>query len=140
MQKGLPFEDGKRYTLKQYKEMAESFSSNWETRPGFSKECVDKTYWEVVQSQKEPVVVAYGSDISFTSGFPTNVPVDSEPSGGDDIDKEMANSCWNLNNVPHSKDSLLEYVQESVAGVTTPWVYAGMLFSTFCFHVEDNCL
>ena len=47
---------------------------------------------------------------------------------------------WNLNNMPHLPSSLLRLVSEAVGGINVPWLYMGMLFSTFCWHVEDNYL
>eukprot|EP00958_Prasinococcus_capsulatus_P028731 scaffold7207_cov520-Prasinococcus_capsulatus_cf.AAC.3 len=144
LKEGAPFKDGKRYNLTQYKLMAEQFSKLWEAKEGFDKTRVDDTYWSLVEAGLGSVIVEYGSDIQHTSGFPVqNGPelqsrdMESHEEGKDG---SIASSPWNLNNIPRSKDSLLEYVQENVAGVTSPWVYAGMLFSTFCFHVEDNWL
>jgi len=36
--------------------------------------------------------------------------------------------------------TFLHHLRESVAGVTRPMMYIGMLFSSFCWHVEDNYL
>jgi histone demethylase JARID1 len=33
--------------------------------------------------------------------------------------------------------SIADTRKEYISGVTTPWVYMGMMFSTFCWHVED---
>jgi len=56
-------------------------------------------------------------------------------------DQEYYRECgWNLNNMPHLPSSLLRLVSEAVGGINVPWLYMGMLFSTFCWHVEDNYL
>lgn len=47
---------------------------------------------------------------------------------------------WNLNNLPHVEGSLLRYLSDGVNGVNVPWLYLGMMFATFAWHVEDNFL
>jgi len=50
----------------------------------------------------------------------------------------MVKSGWNLNNLPYV--SVLQHLGQSIPGVTRPMLYVGMLFSTFCWHTEDNFL
>lgn len=47
---------------------------------------------------------------------------------------------WDLNNLYQQTHSLLAMLDEVVEGVTYPWLYFGMLFSTFCWHNEDHFL
>ena len=34
--------------------------------------------------------------------------------------------------------NLLRHVEENIPGVMVPWVYMGMLFSSFAWHIEDH--
>ena len=53
-------------------------------------------------------------------------------------DEEISKSPWNLNNLPVSKYSLLRHIEMDISGMKIPWLYAGMLFSCFCWHTEDH--
>lgn len=62
-----------------------------------------------------------------------------------------ANHSWNLNNLPVLRESVLSHIDTGISGksyvnlklilisgMMVPWVYVGMCFSTFCWHVEDH--
>jgi len=86
------------------------------------------------------VVVEYAADLPSTkygSGFPTI-------HGGritDDLNfQDEKTHPFNLNNLSRAKDSLFQIItrkQESISGISSPWMYSGMLFASFCWHVED---
>jgi hypothetical protein len=81
--------------------------------------------------------------------------------GTEDFYKETR---WNLNNIPsapgsvraamprrflvtflvrlisHCKKQVLRHIATPLNGINVPWVYFGCLFSTFCWHNEDNYL
>ena len=42
--------------------------------------------------------------------------------------------------LPTLPGSLLRYLDKKVSGLIAPWMYVGMLFSSFCWHNEDNYL
>ncbi|CCM06448.1 uncharacterized protein FIBRA_08712 [Fibroporia radiculosa] len=93
---------------------------------------VENEFWRLVQSQQETVEVEYGADVHSTthgSGMPT---LETHP-----LDPYSKDS-WNLNNIPILSDSLLRYIKSDISGMTVPWTYVGMVFSTFCWHNEDH--
>jgi len=66
---------------------------------------------------------------SISSGMPTLETHPLEASSKDP---------WNLNNLPIVSDSLLRFIKTDISGMTVPWTYVGMVFSTFCWHNEDH--
>lgn len=92
-----------------------------------SVEDLEVDFWKTVEDSEESVEVLYGADIetsSTGSGFPTT--------------GKFANHCWNLNNLPREPSSLLRLIPDNIPGVLVPWLYVGMRFSAFCWHVEDH--
>nr|BAK04764.1 predicted protein [Hordeum vulgare subsp. vulgare] len=102
---------------------------------------VEKLFWEIVEGKAGELEVMYGSDMDtskYGSGFPRlGDPV--LPSVDPEIWQKYCSSPWNLNNFPNLPGSVLRTVQDKIPGVMVPWLYMGMLFSSFCWHVEDHC-
>lgn len=77
-------------------------------------------------------------DTLFLHGLPHDLP-DRKASEQLRIDiQRYAEDAWNLNNLPKLKGSLLRHVDQDIKGVMVPWIYMGMMFSTFCWHIEDH--
>uniref|UniRef100_A0A452Y7E4 JmjC domain-containing protein n=1 Tax=Aegilops tauschii subsp. strangulata TaxID=200361 RepID=A0A452Y7E4_AEGTS len=114
------------FEIKQHKEM-------W--RP--SVEEIEGEYWRIVVCPDDEVEVDYGADLDtaiFSSGFPKSYLSDANKQDPYGL------SCWNLNNLRRQPRSVLSFETEDISGVVVPWLYVGMCFSSFCWHVEDHFL
>lgn len=103
-----------------------------------SVENIEGEYWRMVEKPTEEIEVLYGADLEtgvFGSGFPKNAQQVNS-----DSDIKYINSGWNLNNFPRLPGSVLSFESSDISGVLVPWLYIGMCFSSFCWHVEDHHL
>lgn len=131
----------KEYTLQTFGEMADTFKSEYFTKPAhmIPTELVEREFWRLVSSLEEDLSVQYGADIHVLdqgSGFPRLSDSSKHPLSPDEM--VYAKSGWNLNNLPVSKQSLLSCMSGDISGMKVPWVYVGMCFSAFCWHIEDH--
>ncbi|XP_054811228.1 putative lysine-specific demethylase JMJ16 [Prosopis cineraria] len=148
------FEPGPEFTLETFQRYADEFkaryfrknesisnmggnttmSKGWEP----SVENIEGEYWRMVERPTEEIEVLYGADLEtgvFGSGFPRKLGEIGSDSG-----KEYIKCGWNLNNFARLPGSLLSYESSDISGVLVPWLYIGMCFSSFCWHVEDHHL
>jgi len=115
---------------------------------------LETDYWNIVETPNQELSVDYGNDVdttTFGSGFPLSergrsVMGSPDPEKADlpepkfDDDDYYKETWWNLNNIPSAPDSVLGHVRVGINGINVPWMYHGCLFSTFCWHNEDNYL
>ncbi|PHH65649.1 hypothetical protein CDD81_1735 [Ophiocordyceps australis] len=137
------FEEGGLYSLRQFQQKANDFKQGYFERKmpydhalnchrPVTEHDVESEFWRLVSDLEETVEVEYGADIHCTthgSGFPT---VERNPKSPYSTDP------WNLNVLPFHTDSLFRHIKSDISGMTVPWVYVGMIFSTFCWHNEDH--
>ncbi|XP_026867993.2 lysine-specific demethylase 5C isoform X1 [Electrophorus electricus] len=134
------FEQATReYTLQSFGEMADTFKADYFNMPVHMvpTELVEKEFWRLVSSIEEDVTVEYGADIhskEFGSGF----PVKNGKRHLSEEDEEYARSGWNLNVMPVLDQSVLCHINADISGMKVPWLYVGMVFSAFCWHIEDH--
>uniref|UniRef100_A0A8C3HTB6 [histone H3]-trimethyl-L-lysine(4) demethylase n=1 Tax=Chrysemys picta bellii TaxID=8478 RepID=A0A8C3HTB6_CHRPI len=134
------FEQATReYTLQSFGEMADAFKADYFNMPVHMvpTELVEKEFWRLVNSIEEDVTVEYGADIhskEFGSGFPIS---DSKRRLCPE-EEEYAASGWNLNVMPVLQQSVLCHINADISGMKVPWLYVGMVFSAFCWHIEDH--
>ncbi|MFT7814079.1 lysine-specific demethylase 5B isoform X2, partial [Arapaima gigas] len=139
-QEAFGFEQACRdYSLRAFGDMADSFKSDYFNMPVHMvpTELVEKEFWRLVSTIEEDVTVEYGADIAskeFGSGFPIrNGKFKVAPE-----DEDYLDSGWNLNNMPVMNPSVLTHVTADICGMKLPWLYVGMCFSSFCWHIEDH--
>ncbi|CAN6208876.1 unnamed protein product [Urochloa humidicola] len=142
-QERFGFEPGPEFTLQMFQKYADDFSDQYfmkdkcrDSPP--SVEDIEGEYWRIVERPTEEIEVIYGADLesgTFGSGFPK-----SSLEKKSDVDDKYAQSGWNLNNLPRLQGSVLSFEGGDISGVLVPWVYVGMCFSSFCWHVEDHHL
>eukprot|EP00850_Spirogloea_muscicola_P018267 SM000166S02448 [mRNA] locus=s166:30996:36046:+ [translate_table: standard] len=118
---------GRTYTLPEYEKMANRFFAR-----RFAVSCpvppamVERAFWREY-NRPAATHVEYGSDLEGTAFS----ALAADPLGASD---------WNLNKLPKLDKSTLRLLDCNIPGVTDPMLYLGMLFSTFCWHVEDHYL
>ncbi|XP_062314993.1 lysine-specific demethylase 5B-B isoform X1 [Osmerus eperlanus] len=139
-QEAFGFEQAYRdYSLRAFGDMADSFKSDYFNMPVHMvpTELVEKEFWRLVGAIEEDVTVEYGADIAskeFGSGFPIkNGRFKVAPA-----DEKYLKCGWNLNNMAMMDPSVLTHVTADICGMTLPWLYVGMCFSSFCWHIEDH--
>jgi len=135
--------DGSHYTPSEYRMMALMFEKEWRERNNDVRtvEDVESFFWKTVGEQKPRIMVEYGANLSpekMGSGFHR-----SRKEGEVEKDSTLGPfDGWNLNTIGYAaEDSLLGLeCKGDISGITMPWIYFGMLFASFAWHVEDNHL
>ncbi|KAF7302052.1 Jumonji superfamily protein [Mycena indigotica] len=97
-----------------------------------SENDLEAEFWRLVNTQEETVEVEYGADVHSTTHGSAMPTMETHPL--DPYSKDP----WNLNNIPIVSESLLRFIKSDISGMTVPWTYVGMTFSTFCWHNEDH--
>ena len=168
LQEGLHFEDGERYTRDSYRDMADAFKRKYlethrrvadeterlrrENRGWSDDACearaLEEEFWRIVETDTEKIRVEYGSDLDadvYGSGF-AKVPLGSAsaaagatPDSDSDEDGGVPHA-WDFGELIRHPSNLLRVVGGDIPGLTRPWLYFGMMFSAFCWHVEDHYL
>lgn len=138
------FEEGDVYSLSGFQRKANEFKTHhFQTIPQqftpfhegkrhLDEIDVEREFWRLVENISDTTEVEYGADIHSTthgSGFPTIEKQPRDPYSADP---------WNLNILPLDKESLFRHIKSDISGMTVPWLYVGMVFSTFCWHNEDH--
>ncbi|XP_011004886.1 PREDICTED: lysine-specific demethylase JMJ18-like [Populus euphratica] len=144
------FHSGSDFTLEEFEKEAAYFKECYFGTKGLmddgnetqkwepSVEDIEGEYWRIVEKPTDEVKVLYGADLetaTFGSGFPKASALMTEG----DTDQYVV-SGWNLNNLPRLPGSVLCFEGCDISGVLVPWLYVGMCFSSFCWHVEDHHL
>mmetsp|Transcript_10768 Transcript_10768/g.15760 ORF Transcript_10768/g.15760 Transcript_10768/m.15760 type:complete len:718 (-) Transcript_10768:3653-5806(-) len=90
---------------------------------------VIQNYWRTVErfEKAKKHSVMYGSDVNVDSLGGTLFPKSYEHE-------------WNLKYMPQAEDSLLYYLHQNIPGISSPMIYVGCMFASFCWHTEDNYL
>jgi JmjC domain, hydroxylase/PLU-1-like protein/C5HC2 zinc finger len=126
------FEEGATRTLHGFQQIADDFKKAYFKAENISEYDAEYEFWNIVGNPYKNVMVEYAADLHTSthgSGFPKLLTDPLDP---------YSKSAWNLNNIPLLPGCLLRNIRTDIPGMTVPWLYIGMVFSTFCWHAEDH--
>lgn len=109
-----------------------------------SRRCANKRWINLTTKEKSEYVrqlsefFSHGLREGLSTAAGGKNPALDAPRSLEELLSRYAEDDWNLNNMPKLPGSVLQYLDEDIKGVMVPWLYAGMCFSTFCWHVEDH--
>ncbi|KAL7693703.1 putative JmjC domain, JmjN domain, Zinc finger, C5HC2-type [Plasmopara halstedii] len=152
LQEGHAYGDGRTHTFRSFRANATAFKDHWFKSRGLDPNKItsieiEQEYWRVIQTGQPKIEVEYANDLDIAqvgSGFlrSTKRFASQSSKGKETIDfknqEYYRNTGWNLNNLPDAYGSLLRHLGAAINGINVPWLYCGMLFASFCWHVEDN--
>jgi len=119
-------------SLEQYREQAQQFKSDYfhgAPEASVTPAQVEKEYWQAVSGERGSVIVHYAADLDHSSVIPDpGLKVDNV---------EDLQAMWSLHSLAGLPGSFLQHLPQHISGVSVPWTYFGMMFSTFCWHNED---
>lgn len=134
-----------KYTIPEFYKMCQDFDAkfirDYNQNNPLSVDDIERKFWSFVDAEKSDLEVKYGADIhNLRPGEVSGFPMADTPSldTTDPAIQYYINHPWNLNKLPFSNGSLLNFINTSISGMTIPWIYIGSLLSTFCWHVEDH--
>ncbi|XP_020577636.1 lysine-specific demethylase JMJ706-like isoform X2 [Phalaenopsis equestris] len=120
------FMSGRKYTFRDFERMAnKEFARRYYSAGCLPSKYIEEQFWrEIAFGRTEYVEYACDIDGSAFSSSPND---------------QLGKSKWNLK-LARLPNSVLRLLQSTIAGVTDPMLYIGMLFSMFAWHVEDHYL
>eukprot|EP00211_Chloroparvula_japonica_P000270 CAMPEP_0119128478 /NCGR_PEP_ID=MMETSP1310-20130426/6616_1 /TAXON_ID=464262 /ORGANISM="Genus nov. species nov., Strain RCC2339" /LENGTH=1075 /DNA_ID=CAMNT_0007118821 /DNA_START=149 /DNA_END=3377 /DNA_ORIENTATION=+ len=143
------YQTGRSYTLEEYETHAKKFKlavfgkrvpKDVFGMPELSVpvNALERRYWSAVDSGDEYLQTEYGSDVctkdAKTSGYERVMDL-----GTADMQKVLLSPPgWNQNTLAKVNGSLMAQESTDLPGISSPYMYIGMLFSSFCWHVEDD--
>jgi hypothetical protein len=87
----------------------------------------------------DPAFVDLRVEVDYAADLPTH-KLKSFFREGRDEHHDYSSCLYNLNNLYKSEHGLIRNCVAGgvqISGVTSPWLYIGMKFSAFCWHLED---
>jgi hypothetical protein len=85
---------------------------------------VEREFWRLVESLLETVEVSMGR-------HPLDDARERLSHDREESLDPYSTDQWNLNILPLHPESLFRHIKSDISGMTVPWLYVGMCFSTF---------
>jgi histone demethylase JARID1 len=121
----------------EYKQFADKFYEEIYNNEKININKIENDFWRLCSKKDAKLAnlkTRYAADVSFKKYI-------SDQEIEKITNKLAEDNQWTLLNINLQKNSLFQFLKReknsNISGLTVPWLYFGMLFSTFCWHVED---